>query len=48
MSECCNHDCEQGDTCPRRRAVNLAEAVAGYGAVLCICLAAAVWLIVNR
>lgn len=46
MSCCDQIECRQGRDCPRRRAVNLAEAVAGYGAVLCICLAAAIWLVV--
>lgn len=45
MSCCDQTECRQGRDCPRRRAVSLAEAMAGYGAVLCICLAAACWLI---
>ena len=46
---CCNHDCNQGRDCPaRRRAANLARALAGYGVfLLCLMSAAsaiAVWL----
>ena len=47
MSECCNHDCNQSDSCPRRCAVDLAPAVMGYLVVLLLaCLAAAIWLVV--
>ncbi len=43
---CCNSDCCQGRNCPKRRASSIVEALAGYGVVLCLCLAAACWLIV--
>lgn len=43
---CCDQtECRQGRDCPHRRAANLTQALTGYGAVLCVCLAAACWLI---
>lgn len=46
---CCNHNCRQGSDCPRRRAMNLAGALAGHGALIAALLCAlgtvAVWWI---
>lgn len=44
---CCNHNCREGRNCPRRRAMNLAGALAGYGvliaALMCAAGTVAIW-----